>query len=352
MTAPYILLTIYDYYLLMHLHTEDSIRIIDRSRPTDFLASLAHDVQQGFAGEPKELSPKYFYDENGSNLFEEITALPEYYQTRTERGILEGLAPELARNFGFSEMIEFGSGSSAKTRVLLDAFTAAGTLERYIPIDVSRDFLVSTAESLSAEYEGLRIEAVVGDFNDGLEKIERKGGGLILFLGGTIGNLYRDEAVAFLARVAAGMRPDDTLLLGVDLVKDPAVLHAAYNDSRGVTAQFNKNVLHVINSKLGGHFNPEEFWHYALYNPDDTRIEMCLVSKRDQDVHIDGLNTVVRFREGEPILTEISRKFTRSSAESLLRDAGLQLQDWHTDPQRQFGLCLAATTRTTRPISW
>lgn len=331
----------------MRFHTENSVRVVDRSRPVDYLAALAHDVRQGFAGESKELSPKYFYDERGSQLFERITTLPEYYQTRTERGILERLAPELARDFGFSTMIEFGSGSSAKTRVLLDAFTDAGSLERYIPIDVSRDFLVAAAERLSADYEGLAIEAVVGDFNDGLDKIERSGPGLVLFLGGTIGNFYRSDAVAFLARVAAGMRPDDMLLMGVDLVKDPALLHAAYNDSQGVTAEFNRNVLRVINAGLGGEFDPEEFWHYAFYNPDDMRIEMRLVSRCDQQVHIRLLDADVAFREGESILTEISRKFTRSSAESLLGDAGLQLRAWHTDASKLFGLCLASTIRST-----
>lgn len=331
----------------MDCHTEDSVRVINRSVAGDFLADLARDVRQGLTGEHKELSPKYFYDENGSKLFEEITTLPEYYQTRTERTMLEELAPELARDFGFSEMIEFGSGSSAKTRVLLNALTAAETLERYIPIDVSRDFLVESAEHLAAEYEGLCIEAVVGDFNDGLEGIERKGAGLILFLGGTIGNFYRRDAVAFLSRVAEGMRADDCLLMGVDLVKDPAALHAAYNDSRGVTAQFNRNVLHVINRELGGHFAPEQFWHYAFYNPDDTRIEMRLISQCDQRVRIDALDTEIAFREGESILTEISRKFTRFSTEELLRDAGLQLQAWRTDSEERFGLCLASTARST-----
>lgn len=324
----------------MHSHTDESIRIIDRSRATDARAELGRDVAEGFSRTPKELSPKYFYDETGSKLFEEITTLPEYYQTRTERVLLERIAPELARSFNFREMIEFGSGSSAKTRVLLDALTREGALERYIPIDVSRDFLVETAERLSEEYRGLLIEAVVGDFGDGLDRIVRRGPGLVLFLGGTIGNFYRDQAVDFLARVASGMGSDDALLMGVDLVKDPDLLHAAYNDSRGVTAAFNRNVLVVINRELGGHFDPESFWHYAFYNPDDTRIEMRLISKRDQTVRIDAVDLDVPFVEGESILTEISRKFTHDSVRALFADAGLNLRAWSTDPESRFGLCL------------
>ncbi len=327
----------------MHCQTEEyveSVRIVDRSRPVDFQDQLARDVLSGFAQQPKELSAKYFYDEQGSKLFEEITGLPEYYQTRTERAILESIVDRLAQDFGFAEMIEFGSGSSAKTRVLLDGLSTQGTLERYIPIDVSRDFLVATAEQLHQEYPGLMLDAVAGDFNDGLDGIERNGPGLILFLGGTVGNLYRDEAVAFLTKVAAGMQSDDALLLGVDLVKDPQTLHAAYNDSQGITAQFNKNVLHVINRTLGAEFDPDAFQHYAFYNPDDTRIEMRLVSTKEQQVRINNLDSSVAFLEGESIRTEISRKFTRASVEALFSDAGMELAEWWTDPGSYFGLCL------------
>lgn len=322
------------------VQTDEQIRIVDRSRPVDFHAELSADVRAGFGRSPKELPAKYFYDEQGSILFEEITELEEYYQTRTERSLLEHQVADLAANFGFTEMIEFGSGSSAKTRVLLDGLSTNGKLVRYIPIDVSRDFLVATAEQLHREYPGLAIEAVVGDFNDGLDSIERKGPGLILFLGGTIGNFYREDAVAFLSRVAQGMRSDDALLLGVDLVKSPDVLHAAYNDSRGVTAAFNRNVLHVINRTLGADFDPESFLHYAFYNPDDTRIEMRLVSTREQRVNIGDLDLSLAFAEGESIRTEISRKFTRASVEALFRDAGLELSEWWTDPHSYFGLCL------------
>ena len=327
----------------MHCQTEESVesvRIVDRSRPVDFQAQLARDLLDGFARQPKELSAKYFYDEQGSKLFEEITGLPEYYQTRTERAILENIVSGIAKDFGFTEMIEFGSGSSAKTRVLLDKLSSEGTLERYIPIDVSRDFLVATAEQLHEEYPSIALEAVVGDFNGGLEGIERGGSGLILFLGGTIGNFYREEAVAFLSKVAGGMRSDDALLLGVDLVKDPQSLHAAYNDSQGVTAQFNKNVLHVLNSALGAEFHPESFYHYAFYNPDDTRIEMRLVSTKEQQVKINNLDREISFLEGESIRTEISRKFTRASVEALFSDAGMELAEWWTDPRSYFGLCL------------
>lgn len=324
----------------MDLHTDESIRINDRSRQADYRSELAHDVRVGFARRPKELSPKYFYDEQGSKLFEKITTLPEYYQTRTERSMLESLAPRLADDFEFSEMIEFGSGNSEKTRVLLDRLSTDGALRRYIPIDVSREFLADTAERLHTEYPSLMIEAVVGDFNDGLDGIDRNGPGLILFLGGTLGNFYRADAVAFLSRVAGGMRPDDSLLLGIDLVKDPELLHAAYNDAQGVTAAFNRNVFHVINAQLGGHFDPDTFWHYACYNPDDTRIEMRLISRKEQTVRIDDLDLNVSFEQGESVLTEISRKFTQASIRELFADAGMELQHWWTDPESLFGLCL------------
>ena len=327
----------------MQSTTDHSTELLHRSGRSDSRPGLAGDLRTGFRKRPKELPPIYFYDERGSELFERITQLPEYYQTRTERRLLESIVRELAAG-EYAELIEFGSGSSAKTRVLLDGMTAtssAATLERYVPIDVSSDFLLATAERLSRDYPSLEIAPVVGDFREGLQGVPRVGSALIIFLGGTIGNFHYDESVQFLSTVAEGMSGEDAFLMGVDLVKDPALLHAAYNDAEGITAEFNRNVLRVINRELNGEFDPEAFYHYAFYNPDDTRIEMRLVSRRDQTVKIGDLEMSVRFREGESILTEISRKFTRASAERLLEDAGMSLVEWWSDPEDLFGLVLA-----------
>ncbi|MGE3800165.1 MAG: L-histidine N(alpha)-methyltransferase [Candidatus Kapaibacterium sp.] len=329
----------------MHTTTNYAIELFDRSRNSDEKIELAENVQLGFQKRPKELSPKFFYDQRGSQLFEKITTLPEYYQTRTERKLLQQIAPRLAEE-KFVELIELGSGSSSKTRVLLDAMTMSGELQHYIPIDVSGDFLLSTAARLGNDYPTLQIKPVAGDFLDGLHGIERTGSALVIFLGGTIGNLYRSEGVAFLTTVAEDMADGDLFMMGVDLVKDPNQLHAAYNDSEGVTAEFNKNLLHVINRELDATFNPDEFYHYAFYNPDDTRIEMRLVSRSNQEVNIGKLEMQVEFEEGESILTEISRKFTRASVGSMLNDAGMELIEWWSDDDELFGLIVARKERS------
>jgi L-histidine N-alpha-methyltransferase len=222
-----------------------------------------------------------------------------------------------------------------------------GVLRRYVPIDISREILLSTAERLVREYPGLRVDAVIGDFNDGLPAIEPEGRSLVIFLGSTIGNFRREEAAAFLRRVSAGMGPDDLFLLGIDLVKDPARLNAAYDDAAGVTAQFNLNVLRVINRDLGGHFDLERFSHYAFFNPRESQIEMHLASRVDQTVAIDALGIEVPFTRGETILTEISRKFTPASAARLLEEGGLEQVAFHTDPENLFALTLSR--RSSRP---
>jgi len=316
------------------------IKIEERSRGVDYTTGLADDVLRGLVRERKVLPPKYFYDERGSLLFERICDLPEYYQTRTERSILERIAPDLVERTGGSVLVEFGSGSSAKTRVLLSAMEAAGMLRCYVPIDVSREMLLATAEELVHEYEGLDVHAVIGDFNDGLPTMREEGNRLIAFLGGTIGNLSHDEAVAFLRNVVREMTTGDRFLLGVDLVKDVSALNAAYNDSRGVTAEFNLNVLHVINRELGGEFRVEDFYHYAFYDPSDYQIEMHLVSRRDQSVRIRDIGLEVDFFRGETIRTEISRKFTQRSLAALLTICGLEIESWHTDSDRLFALAL------------
>lgn len=324
----------------MHTIIDSSIDVLDRSRHSNPKVEFAEDVRRGLLCNPKELSPKYFYDERGSELFEEITGLQEYYQTRTERALLQKISSLIAEK-KFQELVELGSGSSAKTRVLLDEMTTRESLKRYVPIDVSRDFLVLTAEQLGADYPMLRINPVVGDFLDGLDGITCQGPMLVLFLGGTIGNLYRTQSVSFLSKVASGMKEGDAFLMGIDLFKDPALLHAAYNDNKGITEQFNRNILHVINRELNGEFDPASFYHYAHYNADDMRIEMRLVSGTEQSVRIGDLDLEVHFEEGEGILTEISRKFTRASATRLLADAGMKLVEWWSDDNDMFGLVLA-----------
>jgi L-histidine N-alpha-methyltransferase len=304
-------------------------------------SDMATDVRTGLTSEQKTLSPKYFYDELGSRLFEQICDTPEYYQTRTERQILQRIAPEIVARYNFSALVEYGSGNSTKTRVLLDAMKRGGGLKRYIPIDVSSGMLLETAGNLEREYPELDILPVIGDFNDGLPQVANELPALVIFLGGTIGNFRPHEATAFLRRTAATMREDDLFLLGTDLIKDPAMLNAAYNDAAGVTAEFNRNVLRVINRELGARFDLEKFSHYSFYNPFETRIEMHLVSVEEQTVPIHDLDMEVSFEKGETIFTEISRKFNRRSTEAMLNESGMKMLEWHTDPDELFALSLA-----------
>jgi L-histidine N-alpha-methyltransferase len=321
--------------------TEADIAVVDHTGATDRRATMREEVRRGLTGMPKELPPKYFYDERGSQLFEEICELPEYYQTRTERALLERIAPLLARETGARSLIELGSGSSTKTRTLLSAMRRHGALSHYVPIDLSREILVASAAELCREYEGLHVRAVVADFDDGLPESGAPGPRLVIFLGGTIGNFAPRAARAFLSRVRGGMVPGDFFLLGVDLVKSPSILNPAYNDAAGITAEFNRNVLRVINRELAATFDVESFEHYAFYDPREEQIEMHLVSTRDQRVAIDGLDESIEFYRGESVRTEISRKFTEASARAMLADAGLAPIAWFTDPAAMFALALA-----------
>lgn len=308
-------------------------------------SGLARDVRHGLMMERKELSPKYFYDETGSRLFEQICDLEEYYQTRTERSILEQLAPRLVAEHAPRSIVEFGSGSSSKTRLLFDALAAAGAPARYVPIDISSEMLLETADELRGDYPDLDVRPVVGDFSREIPRHEIVSPALVIFLGGTIGNFVEADAIEFVSRVAAGMGDEDLFLLGIDLVKDPRELHAAYNDAQGVTALFNLNVLEVINRELGGHFDPATFAHYAFYRPDQEQIEMHLASLVDQNVAIDALGIDVPFERGETILTEISRKFTPASVARLLQKGGMTLLELFTDPGERFALVLARRHR-------
>ncbi len=301
--------------------------------------TLAEDVREGLTRRPKELRPKYFYDARGSDLFDRITTLPEYYPTRCERAILNRHAPQIVA--GMQELVELGSGTASKTRALLYAMAGSGTLRRYVPFDVDESVVVRCAEELAELYPGLAVHGVIGDFERDLERIPVGERRLFALLGGTIGNLYPDARARFLARLRGLMGSRDRLLIGTDLVKERAVLEAAYDDSEGVTAEFNRNVLLVLNASLGANFDPGRFEHVAVYDEERSRIEMRLRSSETQTVRVDALGFDVEFAEGEEMRTEISSKFTRARVEDELHAAGLALEDFLCDPDGLFGVSLA-----------
>ncbi|HEV7769855.1 MAG TPA: L-histidine N(alpha)-methyltransferase [Solirubrobacterales bacterium] len=309
----------------------------------DAAATMARDVRAGLLAERKELEPKYFYDERGSQLFEQITELPEYYPTRAEREILAVRAPEILAAAGEpGTLVELGSGSAAKTRHLLDAMSEAGCLVTYVPVDISEEITHATADCLVDEYPGLAVRGLVCDFERDLERIPDAGGTqLIAFLGGTVGNLYPEARRAFLARLAKLIGPGDSLLLGTDLVKETARLEAAYDDDAGVTAEFNKNVLAVLNRELGADFDLDAFEHVARYDAEEARMDIRLRSLADQSVRLDGLDLTVEFVADEEMRTEISAKFTRERLEDVYAEAGLELCGWFTDAAGDYALSLA-----------
>jgi L-histidine N-alpha-methyltransferase len=302
------------------------------------------EVAAGLSAPQKELSPKYFYDHRGSEIFEEITRLPEYYQTRTERSILDAWMPSLIAWLGTRALVELGAGNAEKSRLIISAMRAAGTAERYVPIDVSASFLNQTAAQLRREYPGLSVEPVVADI---AEELGRPAGlphpAMYAFLGGTIGNFYPPAAIRLLSRVRAAMNPEDRLLLGVDLRKEIARIELAYNDSQGVTAAFNRNMLLVLNQELGADFEPDLFQHLAFYEPVTHRIEMHLVSALEQEVRIPGIGQIA-FARDESIRTEISCKYDRRSVAQLFEPAGLRIETWRSDPDSLFALVVGAPT--------
>ncbi|MER3453201.1 MAG: L-histidine N(alpha)-methyltransferase [Acidimicrobiia bacterium] len=309
--------------------------------PAALAAALREDAARGLSSVPKELSPKWFYDERGSALFEAITHLPEYYPTRRERGVLAARAAEVAHLSGADTLVELGSGASDKTLLLLDALRHAGTLRRVVLLDVSESPLRRSCETLAARYPGVHVHGVVGDFERHLDRLPGGGRRLIAFLGGTIGNLPPAPRARFLASVAAGMHPGDALLLGTDLVKDPARLTAAYDDAAGVTAAFNRNVLAVLNRELGADFVLSRFAHVAVWDPNAEWIEMRLRSLVDQVVTLPAIERRVHFAAGEEMRTEISAKFRRERVETELATAGLRVLRWWTDPAGDFAVSLS-----------
>ncbi len=304
---------------------------------------MARDIRAGLTAEPKELAPKYFYDERGSQLFEQITELPEYYPTLAEREILTQRSAEILSAAGEpGVLVELGSGSAAKTRHLLSAMRDAGCLLTYVPVDISEQITHETARSLVSEYPGLSVRGLVCDFEHDLERIpEANGERLIAFLGGTIGNLYPDARRDFLARLAALLDTGDHLLLGTDLIKDSARLEAAYDDASGVTAKFNKNVLLVLNRELGADFDPDAFEHVARYDIAQARMDIRLRSLASQTVRLERLDLDINFAIGEELRTEISAKFTRERLERIYAEAGLELAGWFTDSAGDYALSLA-----------
>jgi L-histidine N-alpha-methyltransferase len=304
--------------------------------------TLAEDALDGLTRPLKELPPKHFYDARGSELFDAICELPEYYPTRTERGILTERAAEIVELTGASELVELGSGSADKTRVLLDAMAEAGSLRRYVPIDVSETALRHSADQLVEEYPGLRVHGLVADFERHLHRLpEPDGPRLMCFLGGTLGNFTPGSRRRFLRGLGEHLGPDGTLLLGVDLVKDPRVIEAAYDDAAGVTAEFNRNVLHVLNRELNADFDPAAFDHVAFYDTERQWIEMRLRARSPQTVRVQELDLTITFAAREELRTEISAKFTRERMEGDLAAAGLELSAWLTDADERFAVALA-----------
>ena len=301
---------------------------------------MVRDVRQGLTKSPKELSPKYFYDERGSELFEEITQLPEYYLTRAERSLLEQRIAGIIAAVRPCSLVELGAGSATKTRLIIDAMRASGCAECYIPIDVSKDFLEATGLQLKSDYPDMKITPVVSDITEPFMLPPLSSPTLIAFLGSTIGNFPREPAIRLLSHVALGMGPADRFLLGADLRKDPAIINRAYNDSKGVTAAFNLNILHRLNRELAADFPVSDFDHKAFYSSDQHRIEMHLIARNAHKVVIPEIGEI-QFREGESIRTELSYKYDRPTLEGILKAAGLVMEKWMPADDGSFALALA-----------
>jgi L-histidine N-alpha-methyltransferase len=309
--------------------------------PDAITAALCQDARHGLTSQPKVLPAKWLYDDVGCALFDRITRLPEYYPTRRESQILNRYAAEIAVKSGADTLVELGSGTSDKTRTILDAMSSLGRLRRFAPLDVAENTLRGAAEQIVKRYPDIVVDGVVGDFEQHLVHIPDGGKRLIAFLGSTIGNLDSSGRATLLRSLASVMKSGDYFLVGTDLIKDRHRLIAAYDDSQGVTAAFNKNVLRVLNRQLGGHFAVDRFDHVAYYDEDKHRIEMRLRSQLTQLVPVDKLGVEIAFEAGEDLLTEISTKFTKEQMQLELEEAGLTLESWYTDPAGDFAIALA-----------
>jgi L-histidine N-alpha-methyltransferase len=319
----------------------DPLLRVERRLGEDHSVQLALEVRRGLTREPKRLPPKYFYDDRGSRLFEAICELPEYYLTRTEHALLADIAGAVVTLTRPTQLVELGSGASRKTRLLLDALVRVQPAPTYVPIDVSESALRRSAPALRAAYPSLRVHAIAADYERGLPRLAAAERRLVVFLGSTIGNFVPPDDVAFLRGLARAMEAGDHLLLGVDLVKPVERLHAAYNDAAGVTADFNRNVLRVLNRELQADFDPARFEHVAFFDPDSAQIEMHLRARQAHTVRVAALDLSVAFRAGETIHTESSRKFTHATAAAMLTAGGFRLARWYTPPDAAFALALA-----------
>jgi len=307
---------------------------------------MAQDVLKGLTAEQKYIPSKYFYDARGSRLFEAICNLPEYYLTRTELGLLSTHAEEIVRGLRQGDLVELGAGANWKIRTLLDALAPWRRADvRYVPVDVCASALTQSSAELTAVYPELRVNGIEADFTRDLHTLQSDRPKLVLFFGSTIGNLNEGEALSFLLDVAAMLNPGDRFLLGLDMVKPVEVLEAAYNDSRNVTAEFNKNILLVINRELRGNFNPDAFDHVAFFNNDEERVEMHLRARRDIWAEVKGIAASFVLRKGDTVRTEICRKFRRHGAEKMIRDAGMEVSRWYCDPKGWFSLLEAVACR-------
>lgn len=314
---------------------------IDVHLSPDYLAeTLRADVRAGLLATPKTLPPKWFYDARGSSLFEQITELPEYYPTRAERSILTARSAEIASLTRAASLVELGSGSSEKTRLLLDALQGTG-LRQFVPVDVSPTALRESASAIARDYPGLDVHGVVGDFTEHLDLVPGERPRMIAFLGGTIGNLVPSERAKFLSSVRSVLFEGEWLLLGTDLVKDPSVLIAAYDDAAGVTAEFNRNLLNVLNRELDGNFDPAAFEHLAPWDPDAQWMEMRLRATKPMRVRLAALDLDIEFAQDEEFHTEVSAKFTRPGVAAELDAAGFELTRWFTDEEGRFAVSLA-----------
>lgn len=315
---------------------------IDNYLDADYFdRALRSDVLAGLQLDPKQLPPKWFYDDLGSELFEQITRLEEYYPTEAERSILRTHAADIARASGADTLVELGSGAADKTRVLLDGLSETGQLKQFVPFDVSEGILRSSSDDLLGEYPGLTISGVVGDFEHHLGKIPSEGKQLTALLGGTVGNFDPQKRRSFLEQIVARMKPGDSFLLGTDLVKDTARLELAYNDPQGITAAFNKNVLTVLNERVDANFDLDLFEHYAKFDTENEWIDIRLRSTADQHIRVNELDLDIHFAEGDFLHTEISAKFTQERVAAEVADVGLQLTDWWTDPNGDYAVSLS-----------
>lgn len=311
--------------------------------PTRLIPGMVDDVRETLLNSPRSLSPKYFYDERGSELFDQICSTPEYYPTRTENTLLSQYAVDIINKTQPEQILELGSGYSVKTRRLFDACQHISHSCTYAPFDVCEEALIESAQKLSEEYQWLNLKPLLGDYHGGLGNLPfAKGSHLYVFLGSTIGNFEQYEALAFINELYKIMRQGDHFLIGVDRVKKSDILHAAYNDSQGITAEFNLNVLRVLNRELNANFDINEFSHSAIFNTVKERIEMRLTSNRDQQVRIDDLDKTINFNKDESILTEISQKYTYSGIETMLTTAGFSITDHYEDENEYFSLVLAS----------